>query len=381
MLLTSRRRRIVDIWPGFVDGLAALLMVVIFVLLLFSVGQFMLTDALVGRDRALDSLRSQIAQLADVLSMERKEKAALESRLSALSSELAGAVKARDELAARLQSMTLRAEDAAASSERLGGELAAAREQIRAAEATLEEQRGTIVELEQERTRLQATLEASRQETAQQQALSERAQTQVDELNAQIAALREQLLQITHALDISESQVKEQSVEIEDLGRRLNVALADKVEELAGYRSEFFGKLREALQDNPDIRVEGDRFVLPSEVLFGSASADLDPQGKREIATIARTLKEITTQIPKDLDWVLRVDGHTDKRPIRVAFPSNWELSSARATSIVKYMIEQGVPAEHLVAAGFGQYHPIDPDDTEEAYRRNRRIELKLTSR
>jgi len=157
--------------------------------------------------------------------------------------------------------------------------------------------------------------------------------------------------------------------------------LADKVEELSRYRSEFFGKLREALSDNPDVRIEGDRFVLPSEVLFSSASADLDKRGVKEISTVARTLKEITQQIPDDIGWVLRVDGHTDRRPIRKAFASNWELSSARAISIVKYMISQGIPAEHLVAAGFGQYHPIDPAKSEQAYRRNRRIELKLTSR
>ncbi|MGB5440737.1 MAG: peptidoglycan -binding protein, partial [Gammaproteobacteria bacterium] len=228
---------------------------------------------------------------------------------------------------------------------------------------------------------LQAALRDSRRETSEQEQLSARAQTQVNELNAQIVALRAQLLAIMQALDASESRSSAQKVEIEDLGRRLNLALARRVEELAGYRSEFFGKLRTALKDNPDIRIEGDRFILPSEVLFGSASADLDVGGKREVATVARTLREITAQIPDNLDWVLRVDGHTDKRPVRVAFPSNWELSTARALSIVRYLIDQGIPAEHLVAAGFGEHHPLDRGNSAEAYRRNRRIELKLTSR
>ncbi len=381
MLLVSRRRRGVDIWPGFVDALAALLMIVIFVLLLFSVGQFTLTDALVGRDRALDSLRSQIAELSAVLSLERTEKSELESRLLALSGELASMVQERDGLAQQLQVVTLRAVEATAASDRLRTELAAARARIASAESSIEQQEQSIAGLEQTREGLQAALRDSRQEASEQQQLSAEAQIRVNELSAQILALRQQLLNITQALDVSEARASAQKVEIENLGRRLNIALARKVEELAGYRSEFFGRLRDALKDSPDIRIEGDRFILPSEVLFSSASAELDSGGRGEIATVARTLREITAQIPDDIDWVLRVDGHTDKRPIRIAFPSNWELSTARALSIVKFLIEQGIAPEHLVAAGFGEHHPLDYGDTAEAYRRNRRIELKLTSR
>ena len=388
MLLVSRRRRSVNIWPGFVDGLAALLMVVIFVLLLFSVGQFVLTDALVGRDRALDSLRSRISQLANVLSLEREEKAALEGRVATLSGELASVTTARDELAARLQATTLRAEESDALSRSLRADLDSTRSDLEGtrtrlseSQEELAERRAAISALEVQRDELQQGLQASRQATAEQERLTADAQSQVDALNAQMEELNRQLAQVNAALDASEAQVADQKVQIEDLGQRLNVALAKKVEELERYRSEFFGKLREALKDNPDVRVEGDRFLLPSEVLFSSASAELDAEGRREIATVAQELAKITKQIPSELDWVLRVDGHTDRRPIRVAFPSNWELSSARATSIVKYLIEQGIPPEHLVAAGFGEHHPIDPGDSEEAFRRNRRIELKLTQR
>jgi len=409
MLLVSRQRRTVDIWPGFVDALAALLMVVMFVLLLFSVGQFLLTDALVGRDETLDRLRSRITGLADVLAMERKEKSDLQNRLASLTGELEVTLRDRDESEKHLADMTLQAQGSAAELQRVEGELQLARNSIADKEQTLQQQRDTIAErdqslrqqrdtiaerdqslqqqrdtissLETDRRRLQTSLETSQQETAEQQALVEQTQAGVSELNNQIAALNEQLTRINQALEVSEAELQDKNVEIEDLGRRLNLALADKVEELSRYRSEFFGKLREALSDNPDVRIEGDRFVLPSEVLFSSASADLDKQGVKEIATVARTLKEITQQIPDDIGWVLRVDGHTDRRPIRKAFASNWELSSARAISIVKYMISQGIPAEHLVAAGFGQYHPIDPANSEQAYRRNRRIELKLTSR
>jgi len=395
MLLVSRQRRTVDIWPGFVDALAALLMVVMFVLLLFSVGQFLLTDALVGRDETLDRLRSRITGLADVLAMERKEKSDLQNRLASLTGELEVTLRDRDESEKRLADMTLQAQGSAAELQRVEGELQLTRNSIADKEQTLQQQRDTIAErdqslqqqrdtissLETNRRRLQTSLETSQQETAEQQALVGQTQAGVSELNDQIAALNEQLTRINQALEVSEAELQDKNVEIEDLGRRLNLALADKVEELSRYRSEFFGKLREALSDNPDVRIEGDRFVLPSEVLFSSASADLDKQGVKEIATVARTLKEITQQIPDDIGWVLRIDGHTDRRPIRKAFASNWELSSARAISIVKYMISQGIPAEHLVAAGFGQYHPIDPGNSEQAYRRNRRIELKLTSR
>lgn len=409
MLLVNRQRRTVDIWPGFVDALAAMLMVVMFVLLLFSVGQFLLNDALVGRDLTVDQLRSRITGLADVLAMERKEKSDLQNRLSSLTGELEVTLRDRDEYEKRLADMTLQAQGSATELQRVEGDLQLARnsiadkdqilqqqrDTIAERDQTLQQQRGTIAEREQtlqqqrdtvtsletDRQRLQTSLETSRQETAEQKTLVGQAQASVEELNDQIATLNEQLARINQVLESSEAKLKDKDVEIEDLGQRLNLALADKVEELSRYRSDFFGKLREALSDNPDVRVEGDRFVLPSEVLFSSASADLDKQGAKEISTVARTLKEITQQIPDDIDWVLRVDGHTDRRSIRRVFASNWELSSARAISIVKYMISQGIPAEHLVAAGFGQYHPIDPGSSEEAYRRNRRIELKLTSR
>lgn len=409
MLLVSRRRRTVDIWPGFVDALAALLMVVMFVLLLFSVGQFLLSDALVGRDQTVDQLRNRIAGLAEVLAMERKEKSAMQNRLSSLTGELEVTLKSRDEAEQRLADMTSQAQESASQLQRVEGTLQLARDSIADKDKALQQQRATIAQrdqslrqqrdiiadfeqglqrqsetistLEADRQRLQTSLEASQRESTEQKTRLGQAQTSVAELNDEIAALNEQLARVNQALEASEGKLQDKDVEIENLGRRLNLALADKVEELSRYRSEFFGKLRDALSDNPDVRIEGDRFVLPSEVLFSSASAQLDSQGVKEIATVARTLKDITEQIPADIDWVLRVDGHTDRRPIRKVFASNWELSSARAISIVKYMISQGIPAEHLVAAGFGQYHPIDAGNSEAAYRRNRRIELKLTSR
>ena len=217
---------------------------------------------------------------------------------------------------------------------------------------------------------------------SEEQRVSAEAKRQVELLNQQIAALRSQLAQISKALELSEKNEAEQKVQIVDLGKRLNRALAGKVEELAKYRSEFFGRLREVLGNRPDIRIVGDRFVFQSEVLFPSASADLVPEGQAQIDRLAATLKDIAKDIPANIPWVLRVDGFTDKRPIHTPqFPSNWELSTARAISVVRQLIADGIPPERLAANGFGEYHPLETGDSPEAYSKNRRIELKLTER
>ena len=224
--------------------------------------------------------------------------------------------------------------------------------------------------------------ESARQEVISEQFISARAQNRVNLLNQQIAALRQQLLRLEAALEASEAKDKEQKTTISDLGRRLNVALARRVEELSKYRSEFFGRLREVLGDRADITIVGDRFVFQSEVLFETGSAELGSEGKVQLAQFAQTLKEISAKIPKELPWVIRVDGHTDVRPIATPqFPSNWELSAARAIAVTRFIMDQGISPERLAAAGFAEYQPLDPREDEIAYRRNRRIELKLTER
>jgi len=224
--------------------------------------------------------------------------------------------------------------------------------------------------------------EGAEQAVVAEKELSRKALARVDELNAQVTTLREQLSRIAAALDVSEAKVKEQQGQIVELGKRLNLALVNKVEELARYRSEFFGRLREILGDRPDIRIVGDRFVFQSEVLFAPGSAELGDNAKKELAPVIAALKEISAKIPPEITWILRVDGHTDRRPISNSqFPSNWELSTARAISVVRFAIEEGVPAARLAAAGFADKQPLDPRNSEDAYRRNRRIELKLTER
>jgi len=357
MPLSSRRprRSSIDIWPGFVDALAQLLMVIIFILLVFTAGQFFLADALSGRDKALKELQQQVSELSDLLALERSANADLRTSAASLSSELKAALAERETLAAQAAELAAKAKDAAARADQLSdaaAQVGALRERAERAETAL----------------------AAEQQT------SRAARAQVEQLTAAVAALREQLAKIAAALDISEAKSKDQQAQIADLGRRLNLALATKVQELARYRSEFFGRLRAIIGDRTDIRIVGDRFVFQSEVLFAPGNADLADAAKHQLDPVISALKEISEKIPKDINWVLRIDGHTDRRPISNAqFPSNWELSAARAISVVRYAIAQGIPPNRLAAAGFADNQPLDPGDGEDAYRRNRRIELKLT--
>jgi chemotaxis protein MotB len=217
---------------------------------------------------------------------------------------------------------------------------------------------------------------------ADEQKISSDALARIELLNQQIAALRRQIGVLNDALDAAERQDTESRAQIADLGRRLNVALAQRVQELNKFRSEFFGRLRRILADREDIRVVGDRFVFQSEVLFGKGEAALSPTGQQEIGKLAGAMQELIKEIPEDLNWVLQVDGHTDDDPINTPqFPSNWVLSSARAIAVVEALAAQGIPSKHLVAAGFGEFQPLDPGTSEDAKTRNRRIELKLTTR
>ncbi|MEE3626944.1 peptidoglycan -binding protein [Nitrospirillum sp. BR 11752] len=340
-------RRHLDIWPGWVDALSSLVMVIVFLLMVFVLSQFALSSLLHGKDEALAQLNSRIALLADQLAMEQADKAKLTADMAALTEQLQASLakntqlqadldaagKAKDDLAAQVQALT----DAAGAKQ---------------------------AELDNEKN------------------VSAQAKAQVDLLNQQLAALRQQLAQLNAALAASEQKDKEQQVQIVDLGKRLNAALAGKVAELARYRSEFFGKLREVLGDRPDIRIVGDRFVFQSEVLFDSGSAELGDRGRKQLASLAKTLLDISKKFPKDLNWILRVDGHTDAVPIHTpAFASNWELSSARATAVVKFLIQQGVAPERLASTGFGEFQPLEPGDTPDVRARNRRIELKLDQR
>jgi chemotaxis protein MotB len=401
MPLGRRRSREINVWPGFVDALTSLIIAIVFVLLIFTIAQFTLSEALSGRDEALKQLNRRISELAEMLSLERKTNADLQLSISQLSAELQSSVLKRDTLAGRLSEITAErdklneqlaaikgtAQGAASEAESLKAQLADALKALQAEKGSADEKARELAQLEQEiailkslREDLESKLEQSQQSVTTEKQVSSEAQRQVDLLNRQLLALRDQLSQIEQALEVAEQANKNKDVQIADLGKRLNLALAGKVEELARYRSEFFGRLRQVLGDRTDVRIVGDRFVFQSEVLFEAGSAELGEEGKQQLARLAATLRDLIGTIPKDINWVLRIDGHTDKRPIASAqFPSNWELSAARAIAVAKFLTTQGINPKRLVPAGFGEFSPIDPGDTEDAFRKNRRIEFKLT--
>ena len=340
-LARARRDSGMNYWPGFVDALSTLVLGIIFLLTIFVVVQFYLTQEVTGKDTALSRLTAQIAQLTELLSMEKTGKVSLEDQLASLRSSLAGAEGERDRYKGLYDGIGSGAADAQGKANELSGQLDSEKR------------------------------------------LTARALAQVEVLNQQIAALRRQLSALEDALDATEKKDKESQARIADLGQRLNVALAQRVQELSRYRSDFFGRLRAILGNRPDIRIVGDRFVFQSEVFFDTGKSTLDkPEGRAELDALASALLELEKKIPGEIAWVLRVDGHTDVRPINSPqFKNNWELSAARAISVVQYLIGKGVSPQRLVAAGFGEFQPIDSDKTDEAFNRNRRIELKLTER
>jgi chemotaxis protein MotB len=340
-LARSRRaQRGFDYWPGFVDALSTMLLVIIFLLSVFMLAQFFLSSEVTGKDTVLNRLNQQIQQLTSLLALERAKGQDSQSSLAALSASL----DTSDKEKTRLQGL-LDANNASAAA--AGGAAAAANQ----------------------------ALDSEKQISAQ-------ALAQVDILNQQISALRHQLAALEDALSASEQQDKESEAQIADLGTRLNVALAQKVQELSRYRSDFFGRLREILGDKPGIHVVGDRFVFDSEVLFDTGQAALNGQGKTELDQLASAEADLEREIPPEIPWIMQVNGHTDKRPITGGqFKSNWELSAARAISVVQYLISKGADPSHLAAAGFGEFQPIDKGDSDDALRRNRRIELKITER
>ncbi len=497
---SSRRRGAseeLNPWPGYVDALSTLLMVIIFVLLVFVLAQAFLSVALTGRDRALDRLNRQVAELTEMLSLERGRTGEMQLATAGLNRDLQSANAARDalgrdltglradqaraqadrdalkaerdRLSARLADAELQAQSALARSQQLQGRiaetagktdaagqetavvaglLAEARRQlaqsrtdqaeldktVKADRATIEARLADLASLTQQldaaKADLAKTVKADRETIAarladiarmsqqaaaltalrdslqkqvadaaarattdeqrrqaiaaqlgDEQKLADSAKAQVALLSRQVAELREQIERVSATLKLAEDGGRDKDVQISNLSGRLNAALASKVEELQRYRSEFFGKLSQVLQNRQDVQVVGDRFVFQSEVLFPAGSAEMTGSGQDQIRKLATTLKQIAGEIPPDVNWLLRVDGHADRQPRSRGDAGNWELSAQRAITVVKLLADEGIPANRLAATGFGEYQPLDPADTPAAYARNRRIELRLTDR
>jgi len=341
-LARSRRaERVIDYWPGFVDALSTLLLAFMFLLTVFVLAQALLSREISGKDEALNRLNTQINELTELLALERTGKQDMEDQLL----DLLASLEASEQEKSRLKTLLEAGTGAGQAAERQLGEVSG--------------------QLEAEKS------------------ISQRALAQVELLNQQISALRKQIAALEDALDASEERDRESNAKIADLGKRLNVALAQRVQELNRYRSDFFGRLREILSDRDNIRIVGDRFVFQAEVLFPSGSDQINAAGEVEMKKLADALVALDAEIPDDIEWVLRVDGHTDNVPLSGTgrFKDNWELSSARATAVVKFLVASGVAPKRLVAAGFGEFQPLEAGDSDEARARNRRIELKLTER
>jgi chemotaxis protein MotB len=397
-------------WPGYVDALSTLLMVIIFVLLVFVLAQAFLSVVLSHRNQALDRLNHQLTSLSDMLSMERAHNAELRVALDQASRELKATVTARDALAAQLALAAGRSKAETEEKQAAIAQLQAAQQQLtalsaahQADQAAITQQTADLVRLTEQvraltalRDQLQkqaqdaaarAVTEAQARAAAEQTAAMEKdlgdsARAKLALLSQQIDQLRAQLAMLQKALDISEAAGRDKDVQIANLGARLNAALAQKVQELERYRSDFFGELRKVLAGRPGISIVGDRFVFQSEVLFASGSADLTPAGVEQVNQLAATLKQIMPEIPPNVPWILRVDGHTDRRPVTGGpWGSNWELSAGRAITVVKLLIADGIPPNRLAATGFGDTEPLDPANTPQAYAKNRRIEFRLTDR
>ncbi len=329
-----------EFWPGYVDVLSTLLLVFTFLLSIFMLAQYFVTQEASNKDTALQRLNRQIAELTSLLSLEKGKSQTTQDELAALQATLG----------------ELRLENQRLQSDAAGGAEKATADSARIAS-------------------LAAGLDKEKE-------VSSSALAKVDLLNQQLLALRRQIAALNEALDASEKRDQASQARIKDLGKRLNAVLARQVQELKRYRSDFFGRLRELLKNRKDIRVVGDRFIFQSEVLFAPGDAQISVQGLVTMDELARAITELAKSIPNEIDWALQVDGHTDVQPINTPqFPSNWELSTARAISVVRYLISRGVPAQRLVAAGYGEFQPIDRGTTPEALLRNRRIELKLTNR
>jgi len=413
-----------SVWPGYVDALSALLMVVIFVVLIFTLTQFLLSEILSGKESELVSLHRRMDELVGLLGLENERNEVLTAEIASLSGLITDITQEKESLSSRLFELTERSELDKAEIKRqfllmaslqedintlrfMRRELEAKVGQLAEALSTKTTELGTLRDRtmsletrlanEKERTvlaqeiidqreiRIQALAAlVGEQEEAlnDERQLSQSARAEVVLLHQQITNLKKQLEEISQALKVAESEKSVQAAELEDLGKRLNIILAKRVNLLEQYRSEFFGRLREILGDSPYVRVEGDRFVLQAELLFESGSADLGEEGKRHLIQIAAILQQLSKRFPDDLNWILRIDGHTDRVPIHTQlFPSNWELSTARAVSVVRFLANNEIPEDRMAATGFSKFHPIDPAETLEAYRKNRRIEMKLTAR
>ena len=369
-------------WPGFVDALATLLMVIIFVLMVFVLIQVNLAYRVSGQDTTLGEMRQQLASLGELLNIERRASADLAANLAQITNQLNASNANRDELQAQLASV--QAAIAARNSQiaALTAKQADTEAALAAARNSLEDRLGALQLAEGQLAMAQAQNQSAANRIDALRAETTASKAEIAQMTGALAALRLRIEELTSLLAEKDRQATQDKVAIASLGRSLNNALASRVQELQRFRSEFFGRLRDVLKGRDDVQIVGDRFVFQSEVLFAQGQAEIAAEGRDQLAKLAVALADIATKIPEDINWVLQVDGHTDDVPIRAGrYADNWDLSTERALSVVRFLNQQGLPANRLAAAGYGEFQPLDAADNDDARRKNRRIELKITQR
>lgn len=377
-------------WPGFVDALASLLMVFVFVLMVFVLIQANLAYRLSGQDESLNALREELGMLGDLLSLEREAGAVLSADLARTQAQLEMAENQNSVLAAQLEALTTQLTDEKTKTAELENTLTAERARLTAeldaAAARLDAQAEELAQMSRqldEKTqslRQAATnLATTQSQLSQEKTLTEDARLEIERLTMAMQSLRSELSRLRTLLAEKQEQAEKDKIAIANLGKALNSALANKVQELQRFRSEFFGRLRTILEGRSDVKIVGDRFVFQSEVLFAPGQASINPEGQAQLGQIADAIMQIIEDIPSDIPWILQIEGHTDDIPVSGIYADNWDLSTERALSVVRFMVKKGVSSQRLAATGYGEFQPIATGNTDADRQKNRRIELKLT--
>lgn len=375
MITNKIRRRHVDYtWPGFVDALSSLLMVIIFVLMIFVLSQFFLSQKMSGQDEALVKLKSNLIELSELLSLERESNIALTSNLSILEKKIIG-LKEQFEKEKIVNDR---------NNEELKNNVKIInfnKNKIKELDAILNKKIQEAKLYSKNMIDLSQNLEKKEGKIKKKDALLRASQEEVNKLTRASIQLRNKLSQLQTLLSAYKAKDKKEKIKTLNIGKDLNSALARKVEELQRFKSEFFGRVRELIKGRPEIRVVGDRFVFQSEVLFSTGSVEIGPKGQLEMVRLAATLMEIEKSLPTDIDWILQIEGHTDNLPVKNGqiYKDNWELSTKRALSVLRYLIKQGIKPSRLSASGYGSFQPVDKKNNPQARKKNRRIEMKIT--
>ena len=369
-------------WPGFVDALASLLMVIIFVLMVFVLIQANLVYRVSGQDATLGEMRQQLASLRDLLNIERRASADLAADLAQLQIQLDSSETERGALTQQLALVQAALGTRTSELTALTTKQAETEAALNAALDALDERLRALQMVEGQLALAEARNRTQQQKMQDLEAQTTASKAEVAQMTLVLAGLRQRIEELSALLAEKDQQAKDDQIAIANLGKSLNNALASRVQELQQFRSEFFGRLRDVLKGRDDVQIVGDRFVFQSEVLFAPGQADIAATGQQQLSQLAVALADIAAKIPDDINWVLQVDGHTDNLPVRAGrYADNWDLSTERALSVVRFLVSQGVPAARLAATGYGEFQPLTSGDTTEDRRLNRRIELKITQR